>query len=643
VLGPRQGRPLTGLVSAAAPSAGTPDHVGAGPRALVRLLSDRAEAEPASIALRVKRLGLWEQVTWAALARRVRDLALGLAAAGVKAGDCVGLIAEATPEALAVDLACQAVGALSLPIDPFSALADVRHLLDLGGARFLAVGDLETLDRLRTAPELDGAPVRTAVLLDGSIIRTVRDWKLLTLKELESLGQETVGGGTLADLAGGRSAEEPMSLHATAGTQGQPRLTPISSANLVAAWDEFLDTFRPSRADSFVVEAALSHVTGRAAILLLPLLYGAIAHFPEHPAAVDEAMADVVPTLSIALPQRWEARAAAFRSRMAEAGPVHRLAYRSALGARRRAVTAAAEGKPLSALARFGAVAGRALVLRPMLTKAGLHRLRAAAVGGRYLAPELLLYWHSLGVPLTVFYGATEAAGVIAYQPSPSVRLALKPFRSRPVRLTKGDEIEVQLHSAARPLAHPWNGEAAAAQAEHWFATGDRGELTESGEVLLSYRLSEIVSIDGREVPIGEVERLLLAQGHIKHVAVIGRNRPYLTALVDLDLASVAAWARANSVRYGSLEGLAVEPRVIDLVADAVEAANLDLAARELPPVKEFAVVRAGEAFELTDVLALTGEIRRAEVEKRYSAIVESLYSGGHRSGRKVETGSNGG
>jgi long-chain acyl-CoA synthetase len=140
--------------------------------------------------------------------------------------------------------------------------------------------------------------------------------------------------------------------------------------------------------------------------------------------------------------------------------------------------------------------------------------------------------------------------------------------------------------------------------------------------------LSDIVLVEGNEVPIGDVERLLLAQGNIKHVAVVGRGRPFLTALVDLDLPSVAAWARANSVRYGSLAGLPEDPRVIELIAAAIEAANASLATRGMPAIRNFAVLRSAETFEVMDVLALTGEVRRTEVEKRYRTILDSLYEG---------------
>jgi long-chain acyl-CoA synthetase len=562
--------------------------------ALVKLLLDRAEREPESLALRVKRLGLWQETSWGELARSVRDLARGLSAVGVKAGDAVAVLAEATPEALALDLAVQALGGAVLPINPYSSMADVRYLVDLAGATRLVVGDLETLDRISAAKELDGSAITTTVIVEGTPFRPVRDWRLLPFAELAALGREG-GGETLSDLAAARRADEPMSLHPTAGTSGQPRLAKLSSQALVAAWSELLESFSASPADAFVVEAPLSHVTGRAAVLLLPLLFGAVAHFPEHPAAVDEAMAEVAPTLSVALPQRWESRAGELRGRVRESSPIHRWAYRTAISGRGR----------LSPLAQW-------LVLNPIRNKLGLRRLRAAATGGRYVPPDLLEFWRTVGVPLIEFYGATEACGLIAFQPGPlPAGQGLRPLSRVQVRIGHESEIEVSGASVA---------------AKGWLKTGDRGALAEDGSLSLSYRHSDVVALGGREVPVGEIERALRAQGHIRHVAVIGRNRPHLVALVELDFPSVAAWARANSVRYGSLSSLAENERVVALIGAAVEAANRKLAEREQPQVKEFAVLGASEGFESTDVLALTGEVRRGEVEHRYRAVIDSLY-----------------
>jgi long-chain acyl-CoA synthetase len=561
---------------------------------LLQLLLDRVERQPGSVALRVKRLGLWQEVTWAAHGREVRDLALGLAAAGVEAGDAVAVLAEATPEALALDLAIQALGAATLPLNPSSSAADLRRLLDEAGVEVIVIGDLETVDRLGAATELDGSGVRTAVIVEGSPFRSVRDWTLVTFAELLARAD---GTRELADLAAGRRADEPMSLHPTAGTSGHPRLARISSAGLVAAWSEFLATFAPGPADTFVVEAPISHVSGRAAVLLLPLLHGAVAHFPEHPAAVDEAMADVSPTLSVALPERWEGRAADLRARVSESGRLHRWAYRAGMRARRGP----------------GALLGRWLVLHPVQRKLGLRRLRAAAVGGRYVPADLLEFWRAAGVPLVEFYGLTEAGGLVAFQSEPSpAGTGLRPHTGLSVRIGEGGEVEV----AGPGLA-----------AGGWLPTGDRGRLAEDGSLGLSHRVTDVITLDGREVPIGEIERTLRAQGHIRHVAVVGQDRPFLAALIELDLPSVAAWARSSSVRYGSLGSLAENPRVLELVRSAVEAANADLAERGLPAVREFTVLRATESFEATDVLALTGEVRRGEVASRYAAHIEDLYA----------------
>jgi long-chain acyl-CoA synthetase len=442
----------------------------------------------------------------------------------------------------------------------------------------------------------------------------------MTFSELEGQGRAAKSSASLADLVKDRRAGEPMSFHATAGTRGRPRLVRISSTDLITAWTEFLKGFQPGPKDSFVVEAPVSHVAGRAAVLLLPLLYGATAHFPEHPAAVDEAMADAVPTLSIALPQRWEARAAAIRGAVEESGPIHRWAAQHALNADRVA------GRGSALPRRVAATVGRWLVLGRILSKNGLGRLRHAATGGRTVAPDILEFWRDMGVPLVEFYGTTEAGGLIAYQSTAKAGAGsgLRPSSNLELRIARDGQIEVRSAAGSIEALERAPGKSDGG----WLATGDRGSLDEHGLLTLSYRLSDLVTFEGREIPVGEIERLLRNRGYIRNAAVVGRDRPYLAALIDLDMPSVAAWARANSVRYGSLNSLGRTPEVIQLVRTIVDATNTTLAAQGLPPVKNFAVLDITEGFEQTDVLALTGEVRRDEVEKRYAATIDSLYSG---------------
>jgi long-chain acyl-CoA synthetase len=604
------------------------DKVGSGEAAaLVDLLRDRVERESSSIALRVKRLGLWEELSWAAYGQQVRDLAVGLAAHGVKAGDAIGVMAEATPESVGIDLAAQVLGAATLPINPYSSMSDVRYLVDNGRVRLLVIGDLETVDRLRAAADLEGSGITTAVIIEGATARPVRDWNLLTLADLRAEGAGSSRKEALSDLVSGRTAQETIALQPTAGSTAPPRLAAISSENLESAWTEFLAGLNPTAADAFVVEAPLYHVTGHASALLLPLLFGTVAHFPEHPGAVDEAMSDVAPTISMALPQRWETRAADLTTRVRESGIVNRWAYRSAMQTQRRRAAdgAGAHHKLLAAL-------GRWLVLDPIRRKLGVNRLRAAAVGGHYMPADLLEFWRLVGVPLIEFYGTTEACGLIAFQGSTSALAGtgMRPPSTLSVKLDGSGQIMIS-----------GKGVASGVHAEQvWVGTGDTGQLSE-GVLSLSHRLTDIVEIGGRDVSIGEIERTLRSQGHIRYVAVVGGGRPHLTALVELDYPSVSGWARTSGVRYSSLSSLAENQEVAGLIAAAVEASNHQLEERGLPRVEGFRILRASEGFENADVLALTGEVRRGEVEARYKHVIDSLYSqeGGHRRKAPAEVG----
>src|SRR4029453_9896367 len=62
------------------------------------------------VAMRRKRLGVWEETTWQAYAEEVRAVALGLAAVGVERGQRVAIASENRPEWLGFDFARQSAG-----------------------------------------------------------------------------------------------------------------------------------------------------------------------------------------------------------------------------------------------------------------------------------------------------------------------------------------------------------------------------------------------------------------------------------------------------------------------------------------------------------------------------------------------------
>ena len=74
--------------------------------------------------------GAFTPLTWAAAAAQVRDLARGLRALGVGAGDKVALVAENRPEWLLADLAVMAAGAITVPTYTTNTVDDHAYIFE---------------------------------------------------------------------------------------------------------------------------------------------------------------------------------------------------------------------------------------------------------------------------------------------------------------------------------------------------------------------------------------------------------------------------------------------------------------------------------------------------------------------------------
>src|ERR687889_767885 len=94
-------------------------------------------AKADALSLKVK--GQWLHIPGEAIIQRVRAVALGLSALGVKKGDRVALLSENRPDWSVVDLAILSLGAVNVPIYTTQAPDQVRFILEDSGARPLFV------------------------------------------------------------------------------------------------------------------------------------------------------------------------------------------------------------------------------------------------------------------------------------------------------------------------------------------------------------------------------------------------------------------------------------------------------------------------------------------------------------------------
>src|SRR5215211_3195342 len=116
-------------------------------------------------ALNYREDGKWHNIPAASFVERVKNVALGLAAIGVRPGDRIALLSENRPEWSIADLAILSLGAINVPIYTTQAVEQVRHILEDSGARVLLVSNRRTFRHARAGVEA-AATVGRVVFFD---------------------------------------------------------------------------------------------------------------------------------------------------------------------------------------------------------------------------------------------------------------------------------------------------------------------------------------------------------------------------------------------------------------------------------------------------------------------------------------------
>ena len=162
--------------------------------------------------------------------------------------------------------------------------------------------------------------------------------------------------------------------------------------------------------------------------------------------------------------------------------------------------------------------------------------------------------------------------------------------------------------------------------ADGWLHTGDAGYVEPDGHLVVLGRLSEVVhTAQGERYIPNYIENRLKFSPHIKDVAVLGRDRDALAAIVCIDKEPVGHWAELRGISYMSYADLSQKPEVIELVAQAVQRVNATLP----DGLKLRRFVSLHKEFDADDgEITRTRKLRRNVVEERYAPIIDAIYAG---------------
>jgi long-chain acyl-CoA synthetase len=611
----------------------------AGPR--VRTLPMRVRAfateDPQRVSMREKRFGIWQDVTWADYWDNVELVAHALHALGIRPGDRVAIHAENRPEWLFCDVGIVAARAITTGLYPTNPPAEVAYLLQDSGARILIAEDQEQVDKAlaveATCPDLEWI-----VYLDPRGVVEYDHPRLMAFEDFLDRGRahRAEDPSLLARMEQEVEPDDVVTLIYTSGTTGPPKGAMLTNRNVDFGIEALVFSgglFDPpaSKDDVLLSYLPLCHVAERAATVWTNAGAGVVVHFAESIETVQANLKEVQPTLFFAVPRIWEKIAAGIQIRMYSASRLKRLNFAlwmrvaASIGERRVANL----GRH-TALTRILYALGYPFLFRALRDRIGMRKVRAAGSGAAPIAPEVLQFFFGLGIPIFEIYGMTENAAVATVNRRGRVMLGTV---GEP---QTGTELRIDERTGEILTRHPgvflgyWNKPeqtAEALDADGWLHTGDVGEWVDGTHVRIVDRIKDIIiTAGGKNISPSEIENHLKTSPFVKESIVIGDRRPYLTALVGIELETVADWAQRRHLPYTTYHDLTEKPEVLRLVQSVLATTNERFARVE--QIRKFRMIPKELDHEDGELTA-TQKVKRSSLHATFGYLVDDMYANG--------------
>jgi len=592
-----------------------------------KLLVRNARRFGARTALREKEFGIWQPLSWQQYLDAVRELSLGLVALGLRRGDKVAIIGDNRPEWVIAELAAQAAGGASVGLYQDSNLTEVAYVIDHCDASIVVAEDQEQVDKLLDM--MERLPkVRHVVYTDPRGLRSYRHPALISFEAVRERGralqaaeprrfEESVAAGSADDLA---------IISYTSGTTGFPKGAMLSFRNLLAMALALHEVDEKRERDEFVSFLPLAWIGEQMMSLSSALAIGFTVNFPEKPETVMENIREIGPHVMFAPPRIWEGLTSSVQVRIMDTSPFKRFMYQRFMPVGERVADLRFAKKPVPLGLRLLYAIAHLLLLRALKDRLGLSRIRTASTGGAALGPDVFRFFHAMGVPLKQIYGQTEIAGISCIHRDGDIQFHTvgKPIPRTEVRISESGEI---LSRSPSVFLGYYKNEAATTDAvrDGWLQSGDAGYLTEDGQLVVIDRVKDVMRLaDGTQYSPQFIENRLKFSPYIKEAVVIGgKERPYLAALVCIDMGIVGKWAEGRRISYTTYTDLSSKREVYDLLEKEVARVNetLPAAAR----LRKF-VLLYKELDADDEELTRTRKVRRGVVEERYRDVIAAVY-----------------
>lgn len=579
---------------------------------LFDLLDNRAKRDPEGAMIEYKGDdGTWHPYSAQVFRDMVIDLAKGLIGLGVNKGDSVAIVSRTRWEWTALDMAIMSIGALTVPVYETNSASQVSWIFNDSKVTLAIAEDDGQRDKIES--------VRSEV----PTLRNVFVIEAGGLNAIKTYG-ESVTDAEFWEYKEASHGDDRATIVYTSGSTGTPKGVELTHRNF-----------------AFLVLSALQYMPragawpNRRLLLFLPLSH-VFARFMEFfsfggtiSLALSSNMKTMVkdfetfgPTLLLAVPRVYE-KVYNAASQRAGTGFAGKMFMRAAENAREWS-KAEQKGEQLPIAGRIAHAFYEQVVYKKIRTIFGPNA-DFAITGGAPMDSELSHFFNGIGMPVLEGYGMTETCGPVCVSLPEDNRIGTIGMPMCGITAGIAEDGELVVKGPLVCKGYHNNPEVTTQQiTDGWLHTGDLGDISEDGFISITGRKKDlIITAGGKNVSPGLLEASVMTSPVVNQCLVIGDKKPFVAALVTLDLADANNWLESQGAKPESdLASLAKNAIVHAEVERTVNAANEGVSRAE--SIRKFEIL-PDEFTEANGMLTPSLKTRRAQIVEHYRELIDNV------------------
>lgn len=579
---------------------------------LFDLLDNRAKRDPEGAMIEYKGDdGTWHPYSAQVFRDMVIDLAKGLVGLGVNKGDSVAIVSRTRWEWTALDMAIMSIGALTVPVYETNSASQVSWIFNDSKVTLAIAEDDGQRDKIESVRD-EGPTLRNVFVIEAGGLNAIKTYG------------ESVTDAEFWEYKEASHGDDRATIVYTSGSTGTPKGVELTHRNF-----------------AFLVLSALQYMPragawpNRRLLLFLPLSH-VFARFLEFfsfggtiSLALSSNMKTMVkdfetfgPTLLLAVPRVYE-KVYNAASQRAGTGFAGKMFMRAAENAREWS-KAEQKGEQLPITGRIAHAFYEQVVYKKIRTIFGPNA-DFAITGGAPMDSELSHFFNGIGMPVLEGYGMTETCGPVCVSLPEDNRIGTigMPMCGITAGIAEDGELVVKGPLVCKGY-HNNPGVTAQQITDGWLHTGDLGDISEDGFISITGRKKDlIITAGGKNVSPGLLEASVMTSPVVNQCLVIGDKKPFVAALVTLDLADANNWLESQGAKpEPDLASLAKNAIVHAEVERAVNAANEGVSRAE--SIRKFEIL-PDEFTEANGMLTPSLKTRRAQIVEHYRELIDDV------------------